>query len=274
MPINLPCGRCIGCRLERSRQWAVRCTHEASLYVENSFITLTYNDEHLPAGGTLVKKDHQDFMKRLRWRFGDGIRFFNCGEYGERFQRPHYHTCLFNFDFPDKRPWRKTRAGFQIWRSRALEELWTFGNSEIGSVSFESAAYVARYITKKVTGERGWWAKGGEWHPGASEFYGGRQPEYCTMSRRPGIAKPWLTRHGFSDMYPSDFLTLRGRKMRPPRYYDSQFELVYPSDYEKVVWRRRREGKKFSEREPESRLAVREECAERKFSQLQREYET
>jgi len=270
-PINLPCGQCIGCRLERSRQWAIRCQHEASLYDDNCFITLTYDNESLPRDGSLQVKHHQDFMKRLRFRFGSNIRFFNCGEYGEKFARPHYHTCLFNFDFPDKKPWRRTKAGHQIWRSDALEELWPQGMSEIGSVTFESAAYVARYITKKVTGDRA------EAHYEFVNTDTGeivrRHPEYTTMSRRPGIGKPWLEKHGFRDCYPSDFITIRGRKMRPPRYYDNQYELAQPSDFKKVVWRRRQAGKEFSQREPESRLAVREECSERKLTQLRREYE-
>ena len=101
--IQLPCGQCIGCRLERSRQWAIRCMHEKSLYSLSSFLTLTYDDDHLPPNGTLVKRDFQLFMKRLRWEMGDGIRFFACGEYGDGNLRPHYHALLFNVDFPDKR---------------------------------------------------------------------------------------------------------------------------------------------------------------------------
>ena len=97
-PVTVPCGQCIGCRLERSRQWAIRCYHEASMYERNSFVTLTYDDESLPLGGTLVFRDFQLFMKRLRKQYGAGIRFYACGEYGEKFGRPHYHVCLFNFE--------------------------------------------------------------------------------------------------------------------------------------------------------------------------------
>ena len=100
--LEVPCGQCIGCRLERSRQWAVRCIHEAQLHKDNCFITLTYNDEHLPSPPSLSVRDFQLFMKRLRKRFGKGIRFFHCGEYGEKYGRPHYHACLFGFDFPDR----------------------------------------------------------------------------------------------------------------------------------------------------------------------------
>ena len=154
LPMSVPCGRCIGCRLEHSRQWAVRCMHEASLYEDNCFITLTYANEYLPPGGSLRKRDFQLFMKRLRKRFSDGvIRFYHCGEYGENTFRPHYHALLFNFDFVDKTLW-SLRGEHKVYRSAVLEDLWPSGQSEIGSVSFESAAYVARYITKKVTGAR------------------------------------------------------------------------------------------------------------------------
>lgn len=259
MPVDLPCGQCIGCRLERSRQWAVRCTHEASLHEDNCFVTLTFKDECLPPGGSLDGKVFQDFMKRLRFRFGSGIRFFHCGEYGEKFGRPHHHACLFNFDFGDKEIWRKTREGFPIWRSASLEELWPFGQSEIGSVSFESAAYVARYITKKVTGES------------AEAHYGGRKPEFVTMSRRPGIGKGWFDVFK-SDVYPSDEVVLRGRVMRPPKYYDGQFELAYPSDFCDVKRKRKNLAKKTK---PEAwyRLAVRERVHEKSAELLKRGYE-
>ena len=109
-PIEVPCGQCIGCRLERSRQWAVRCVHEASLYKNNCFVTLTYSDDKLPSDGSLHFDHFQKFMKRLRRFYDDSrIRFFHCGEYGEQYSRPHYHCCLFNFDFVDKKFWKKRR---------------------------------------------------------------------------------------------------------------------------------------------------------------------
>mgnify|MGYP000188139432 FL=1 len=189
LPVTLPCGQCIGCRLERSRQWAIRCVHEASLHNENSFITLTYANEHLPAWNSLDKTTFPKFMKRLRKSLQDKrVRYFHCGEYGDHTGRPHYHALLFGHDFPDKTHWA-IRNGNPTWRSQELERLWPFGHSEIGTVTFESAAYCARYITKKVTGHA------------AREHYemvdkhtgelGRREPEYTTMSRRPGIGKGW-----------------------------------------------------------------------------------
>ena len=101
--LDLPCGQCVGCRLERSRQWAMRCLHEAKMHDRNCFVTLTYNNDNVPADRSLNYRDFQLFMKRLRFHFrGVPIRFYMCGEYGEDFGRPHFHACLFGLDFPDK----------------------------------------------------------------------------------------------------------------------------------------------------------------------------
>ena len=140
--INLACGQCVGCRLERSRQWAVRCIHEAKCWKQNCFVTLTYDDEHLPEHGNLVYRDFQLFMKKLRRRYHDGIRFFMCGEYGEQDSRPHFHACLFNFDFPLKYRW-KTRNGVSVlYRSDALDELWGKGFASVGEVTLDRKSVV------------------------------------------------------------------------------------------------------------------------------------
>ena len=150
----LPCGQCVGCRLERSRQWAIRCMHEAQMHEKNCFITLTYDDAHLPGDRSLHYRDFQLFIKRLRKRYpGRRIRYYMAGEYGENFGRPHWHACLFGIDFDDKSLWKRTSANSLLYRSADLELLWPFGYSSIGDVTFESAAYVARYIMKKVTGK-------------------------------------------------------------------------------------------------------------------------
>lgn len=232
--LNLPCGQCIGCRLERSRQWAVRCMHEASLYEKNCFLTLTYDDENLPPGGSLCLKDYQDFMKRLRKRFGSGIRFFHCGEYGEQLGRPHYHSLLFNHDFDDKRLFSGNR-GNSLYTSDTLSRLWPMGHSLIGAVTFESAAYVARYVMKKVNGEK------------AVDHYGGLVPEYITMSRGSkklgtgGIGKAWFDRFK-SDVYPHDRVVVRGVPTRPPRFYDNLLAREDRSTFELLKIEREKNG--------------------------------
>lgn len=225
--IQLACGQCIGCRLERSRQWALRCVHEASLYEDNCFLTLTYDDDHLPPDLSLNTEDIQLFMKRLRRRIEPKkVRFFQCGEYGEQFGRPHHHVILFGYDFPDKELVSRNFNGNNVYRSNLLCDLWDKGFSSIGAVSFESAAYVARYILKKVTGDS------------AEDHYSGRKPEFITMSRRPGIASDWFDKY-YTDVYPKDFVTIKdGVKCHPPKYYDKLFERNHYEDLKTIKQKR------------------------------------
>lgn len=268
--LTLPCGQCVGCRLERSRQWAIRCAHEASLYADNCFITLTFSDEHLPEDRSVDVRIFQLFMKRLRKQYGDGIRFFHCGEYGERFGRPHYHACLFNFDFPDKYFWRISPTKNRLYRSPSLEVLWPFGHCEIGSVTFESAAYVARYVLKKFTGPQA------DLHyeyidPLTGQIFD-RSPEYVTMSRRPGIGKAWFEKYS-SDVFPGDFVVMNGKKVRPPRYYDTQYEILYPFEMEALKHERYVNSLRFLDDNSVDRLRDKEHCQVAKLSFLTRPVE-
>lgn len=260
LELQVPCGQCIGCRLEKSRQWAVRATHEASLYLRNCFVTLTYDDESLPENSSLDLAAPVAFMKRLRKKYGEGIRSFGCGEYGEKFQRPHYHICLFNHDFPDKKLWQ-TNNGNKLYVSESLKALWPYGFSTIGPVNFETAAYVARYVTKKITGKK------------AALHYGKRQPEKAVcISRNPGLAKPWFDKFS-SDVYPDDFVVVRGKKMRPPHYYDYRFEL--DSSVKMMTIKRRRKTKmnQMLEKTPDQRLEVHEAVVLAKIKNSKRTFE-
>lgn len=260
LPVTVPCGQCHGCRLERSRQWAIRCLHEASLHQDNCYLTLTYAPEYLPADRSLNKRDICLFMKRLRKRFGDGIRFFQCGEYGEDFNRPHHHVLLFGFDFPDRKYWCNSH-GFRLYRSAILEELWPFGHCTIGNVTFESAAYVARYIMKKMNGDK------------AASHYNGRLPEFITMSRRPGIAHDWITQFK-DDVYPNDKCVVRpGFIAKPPKYYDRVFDLCH-HDIFAIIKSRRIKAAKESDDNCLSRLAVREVVQKRRAEKLVRKFES
>lgn len=218
-PIYLPCGKCIGCRSDKAREWAIRCVHEASLYEKNCFITLTY--ERNPV--SLVKEDFVLFMKRLRKKYGikkeykDGkciqttgtkIRYFQCGEYGENYSRPHHHAALFNWRFEDEKFWRKGFGG-DLFISETLNQTWGHGFTTIGELTPESAAYIAGYVVKKLTRDLD---------------YGKLIPEYITMSRNPGIGKEWIKKY-WSDVYNYDKLEMKGGLLtRPPRYYDNIFE--------------------------------------------------
>lgn len=218
---NLPCGQCIGCRLKYSQEWAVRLMHENQMHDQSCFITLTMNDEYMQTREnplSLDKSEYQRFMKRLRAKYGKKIRYFHCGEYGEKNGRPHYHAILFGVDFEDKELFQ-VRDEIRLYVSESLSQLWPYGFSTIGEVTFESCAYVARYVTKKITGEK---AKEHyiRWDPLTGEGIPIEQ-EYATMSRKPGIGQTWLEKYK-SDVYPHDYVVIKKHKIRPPRYYDKQ----------------------------------------------------
>lgn len=256
----------------------MRCVNEALLYTVNTFITLTYDDEHLPENYSLVKKHHQDFMKRLRKKFPHTtIRFYHCGEYGEvcvdcktkcgGLGRPHYHTLLFNFDFLDKK-FHKQVNGNNLYTSEVLQKLWQHkGFCIIGEVTFESAAYVARYVMKKVTGEQRQ-----ERYEYVNQETGEitmRTPEYTTMSRRPGIGKDWIERFS-GEVRRHDSIVLRGREMKPPRYYDEIYKIEEPERYEKLKEERKQEALKHKEDNTISRLKVRERVKNAQTKSLKR----
>lgn len=241
----VPCGRCIGCRLDYSKQWANRCMMEAQYHEHSCFITLTYDDLHVPRsygrsslGGSCIsyslhKEDLQKFFKRLRKHFeGVKIRYFGCGEYGSRTFRPHYHVILFGIDFEDKVPTQKSQTGNVMFTSQTLNRIWSFpprilqgeshspnisnaGICTVQPVTYETCAYTARYVTKKLKG------------PMAS-FYEekGIEPPFCLMSRRPGIGARYYEDH--PEIWDSDFIHIAtqdgGVKFRPPRYFEKLLE--------------------------------------------------
>lgn len=275
--LQLPCGQCVGCRLERSRQWAMRCVDEASLYKQNCFLSLTYNDENLPKDGSLCLRDFQLFMKRLRKSAGCRLRFFHCGEYGSKFGRPHYHCLVFGFDFADKLLYKVTNSGEKLYVSKKLSELWPVGFSSVGSVTFESAAYVARYVMDKVTGDDARRVNSlGLSHYERLDAKTGEvfslKPEYVTMSRRPGIGKGWFEKFKL-DCFPSDYRIMRGIKMLPARYYGSLYELENPEGFKKLKLDRVRRASAFADDNDSFRLAVKEEVKLAQIRTLRRSME-
>lgn len=240
--------------------------HEKRMSNRNCFVTLTYGNGELPVGGTLVKRDLQLFMKRLRKANGEGIRFYGCGEYGELNQRPHYHVLLFNFDFVDKVEIGANRRGDKYFVSRELSGLWTCGHSLLGEVTFESAAYVARYIVKKVTGD------------GAAEHYScfdsdgvvhDRLPEFTVMSRRPGVGSGYYERFG-DEVRNHDDVVMSGRRVRPPRFYDTRTERVDPGRLAEVKAFRKRAAVLVRGDNTRERLRVRERVTLLKLQQKER----
>jgi len=225
MPVDVACGNCMQCRLKKSKMWALRCMHEASLHKENMFLTLTYSDEYLPENANLVKEDFQKFMKRLRKHLKNvKVRYYHCGEYGKNnpedpkhretykisnLGRPHFHALIFGYRFTDG-ILAGVKDGNRLFVSKLCEKLWPFGYNRYGDVNFKSAGYVARYCTKKINGVM------------KEEHYQRICPEtghivklnqeYTTMSRRDGIGKGWYDKFKY-DLYPKDFVTVGGLKV-------------------------------------------------------------
>lgn len=278
---GLPCGQCVGCRLERSRQWAIRMVHEAQLHADNCFITLTFDDHGLNSVDrevdnpmSLNKREFQLFMKRLRKSFyPKKFRYYMCGEYGELFKRPHYHAILFGVDFDDKKL-IKIKDGFRYYSSERLRESWSFGNNLITDVSFDSCAYVARYIMKKHLGKNAWKHYFDYMDENSGELFGHRLPEYTTMSRRSGIGKEWLDKY-LQDIYPKDkvFMRDKGCYSKPPKYYDSLYEIIDPLDFLRIKEARVQQALLSASDNTPERLMVKEVVKLAQLNSLKRNLE-
>ncbi|WNK14735.1 MAG: replication initiator protein [Microvirus sp.] len=222
LPVTIPCGMCIGCRIQRARTWALRCVHESKGHTFNSFVTLTYAPEHLPASTSIEKRTLQLFFKRLR-KAGYNYRYFASGEYGSDTNRPHYHIIFFGIDFhEDRRQYKKTKDAI-YYKSPQLTQIWGLGDAIITGFNYTTAAYVAKYIIGKKLG------KDSHDHPAYSrldlstgeEFQ--VQTEFVLMSRRPGIGSNWFEKFN-QDAFPSDFLVLDAKKFGVPKYYTNKLE--------------------------------------------------
>lgn len=232
---------------------------------ENAFITLTYNEENLPSDHSLHKSHWQRFMKRLRKEFAPKkIRFLMCGEYGEdqdalkvgkkKLGRPHYHALLFGLEFPDQYV-HDIRDRNPVFRSDILEKIWTFGYSEIGTVTFQSAAYVARYITKKITGEKA--HDHYLYHCSELDQLIPRTPEFVLASNRPGIGYSYVKKFKKEIIY-NDDIVHEGRKIKVPRYYDKILSRDYPNRIENNKEQRQKNARKHAKDQTPARLRTRE----------------
>ncbi len=254
--------------------------HEASLYEDNCFVTLTYSPENLPSHGTLVKSHLSKFIRALRdqirpWK----VRFYACGEYGDQTLRPHYHVLLFNYDFLDKYIWRNSNSGFPVYRSDQLEKLWTFGNSELGTVTYQSAGYCARYALKKITGKHldvidpKTCCKPYERLDKNTGEIIAIVPEYTTMSTHPGIAKAWYEKYK-DDVFPDDFCVVKGKRVPTPKYYRSLLEQEDPELAADLRRQRETSARSFDEDNTYARLNTRDKVAAARAHLLIRSYET
>lgn len=304
--IELPCGKCTFCRMEKARSNALRCYHERQSYDLNQawFCTFTFGDEASIDAVfdfaknkrsrwskmskerlfqearmrtyTLVKGDFSSFMKRLRENVRRkfrirGIRFFCAGEYGDLFERPHYHAILYGFDFAlAGLVYLKTdKFGNKVYRCPLIEGCWKFGYVEISRASYQSAAYTSRYVTKKITGAL------------ADSWYGDRTPEFHTASNRPGIGRCWFERH-FSEVYPLNYVLYPKKdgsyvKGKVPAYYKNLYKQLYPEDADAIQTRNIEYFNEHYDRvrysEAKKRVKVKADCLRLRMKRLIREYE-
>lgn len=218
---SVPCRKCIGCKLDNAKEWAIRSALECKSSKDNWFITLTYADEFLPYGTkgipTISYYDLRRFIESLRKVFTRqnirGIKYLSGAEYGSRFNRPHYHICFFGLLLNDLISiGERSNLGHFYFESKLIDRIWGKGIHKIGRVTYQSAGYVARYTLKKV---------------GTKLDYEklGIEPEKLYMSK--GIGKKYFDE--FKDqIYKYDVVNLNTDKglikVQPPRYFDRLYE--------------------------------------------------
>lgn len=206
--IYVPCGRCKSCLLKSTYDWAHRIMLEASQYDSNCVVTLTYNDEHLPDFKLLHYYDVQCFLKRLRKiLYPRLIRFFCSCEYGDLFDRPHYHCILFNF-YPDDCEYMFTRHGNKFYKSDFMNSVWQNGFATVGTLTEKSAFYCAKYLQKL-------------------NFSDMPKKPCVHMSLKPAIGSCAYT----PSMQYSKKLYVNGNAYSLPRYYLKRLKQDFPDYY-------------------------------------------
>lgn len=207
----VPCGICLECQQQKSKEWAFRCLLESLNYKDNCFLTLTYNETYNP--GVVVKKDLQDFLKRLRYFLGDKkIKYFSCGEYGSKGKRPHYHLVIFGWKPSDLIFLKKTKKNEYIYRSPFIEQCWRFGFSSCGDLTYESCKYTAVYLQKSNNVPHELVQQGVR-----TKFI--ENPPFCLMSKGLGLTQ--LTRQ----MIVNDKIYFKGNYVKIPRYFLDKYAL-------------------------------------------------
>lgn len=249
------------------------------MHSRNAFINLTYSDDHLPDNYSVSVRVMQDFMKKLRYEIAPRqVRFFACGEYGPSTHRPHYHALLFGYSFDDLKLFMRNHQGDNLYTSAKLTSWWGKGHCTVGAVTYQSAAYVARYIMKKISGERAddHYCRV---HPITGKIVN-VEPEFCTQSRMPGIGASWFDKYK-NDAFPSDFLIVDGQKRPVPKYYldrlekeetpSDPYKLSEKSESEKVIFQRKEDARPRKADNTPARLRVRQEIKQSQLNQLKRD---
>lgn len=240
------------------------------------FLTLTYADEHLPWGSTLVPEHLQNFLKKIRryadYHAGLKLRFYACGEYGDKTHRPHYHLLLFGLWPKDSEFLKLSPAGHRLFRSETVLKLWKYGHADFGSVTPDSCSYVAGYVTKKITGKASYDHYERITEDGSIYYV---CPEFARMSLKPGIGADWFQAN-WSEVYPDDEVIVNGKSRKPPKYYDVLLERMKPDLYASVKAKRKeamQTDEVYLEQHPK-RLAAKAKIATQRNSMLRTSIDT
>lgn len=229
----------------------MRCVHESKMHEQNSFLTLTFADEHLPKNCSLAKSDLQKFFRYLRKDQELKFSYFAAGEYGDETNRAHYHALIFGHDWADKVLYEHRKDG-DYYMSPSLNKWWGKGNVMIGAVTFKSAAYVARYVLKKLHGDQ--LARYQYLDAETGELITMQQP-FGLMSKAPAIGRRWLETY-YEDVYNKDGIVMNGQLMKPPKYYDEWLKKRDPARLEKIKAKRQEEAKPLTDAERAARAEI------------------
>lgn len=270
--LTLPCGKCRFCVLDLSRQWMVRAVHEGLSHVHSCFVTLTYADEHLPAFGSLSRRDPQLFLKRLRWWCQSvGIAspsVFGCGEYGSVGLRPHYHLCIFGLWFPDAVARGKSETGGQLFESEILSGLWGLGRCNFSAFTPATAGYVARYSAAKFE-ENQMQIYDPVTDPETGELVL-RQLPFLIAPKRPALGLSFIEKH-HEGVYSHDSIVLPdGHTSGRVKFYDEWLREHVPERFEAIKADRLRSAREGADPDEVMRLLARSHILEQRVSRLSR----
>lgn len=230
------CGQCIGCKIQKAKDWGIRCVHEMQMHETSIFVTLTYeNTPEKCYDNESLNPDHlQQFWKNIRKKLSpQKIKYYACGEYGSDKGRPHYHAIMFGIELDDRVPEFTTKQGETYYSSEKLTKSWGFGGVRFAAADIGTAIYISKYITKKHTGDLADTSyfshidtKTGEWVE--------KIPEFTRMSTKPAIGLNWLKKYYNTEVV-KGYLTHEGTKYRVPKYYKDELEKLSPSLHEELV---------------------------------------
>lgn len=237
----IPCGTCYSCRLTKARDWTVRCVLESMYHEQSWFITLTYDDNHLPYNydmlsgeftgkSSLCKADAQKFVKRLRknYSYDNHLKYLCCGEYGFVSQRPHMHFLVFGLKLDDLEEYKNTDLGYTLYNSEFVSRCWPYGFAVIAPVTYESCAYVSRYTVKKLGDD-------------SKALYNDYcvEKEFLLCSLKPAIGYQYYVDHA-EEIYRYDAIYLpEGKVVKPPKYFDVLYERDNPAAFEDLKLKRK-----------------------------------